>query len=107
MKKTLIPFFWRMVVSMFMGVIIARGATTTSSNRLALPEVGSASLNIITPNLLELNLVTTKAPPPARVTEWNFVAGNFQYLLPAITKFTVTVDGVPVLVQSVGFRRRP
>ena len=74
---------------------------------LLLPAIGSAELKIIKPDLLELNLVTTKAPPPARVTEWNFVASNFQYLLPAANKFVVLADGLPVTVQSVGFKRRP
>jgi hypothetical protein len=88
-------------------VLWIRPAVFADDISLALPEIGSASLKILAPDLLELSLVTTKAPPPARVTEWNFVAGNFQYLLPAVTKFSVTADGKPVLAQSVGFRRRP
>ena len=74
---------------------------------LKLPAVGSAQLRIIKPDLLELSLVTTKAPPPARVTQWNFVAANFQYLLPLPARFLVMADGVPVPVESVGFKRRP
>jgi hypothetical protein len=74
---------------------------------LRLPAVGAAELRIIKPDLLEVNLVTTKAPPPARVTQWNFVAANFQYVLPPAGKFQVTANGSPIPVQSVGFKRRP
>ena len=74
---------------------------------LSMPAVGTAGLKVIAPDLLELTLITTKAPPPARPTQWNFVAANSQYVLPAIGKFLVTADGLPALVQSVGFKRRP
>ena len=82
-------------------------ATTLVDAPLALPEVGTAELKILKPDLLELTLITTKAPAPARPTEWNFVAANFQYLLPTASKFVVLADGLPVTVQSVGFKRRP
>jgi hypothetical protein len=74
---------------------------------LILPPVGTTALRILAPDLLELTLISTKQPPPARVTQWNFVAGNLQYALPAPAKFSVSADHLPVLVQSVGFRRRP
>src|SRR5687768_3370286 len=74
---------------------------------LRLPSVGTTELRILAPDLLELTLISTKNPPPARVTQWNFVAANFQYVLPAVTKFAVTADDAPIAVQSVGFRRRP
>ncbi|MGZ8920101.1 MAG: glycoside hydrolase family 9 protein [Limisphaerales bacterium] len=81
--------------------------TRSFDGPLALPAVGDSQLRIVKSDLLELTLITTKAPAPARPTQWNFVAGNFQYALPAPAKFLVTVDNVPVLVQSVGFKRRP
>ena len=74
---------------------------------LYLPVVGDSQLRIVKPDLLELSLITTKGTPPARPTQWNFVAANLQYVLPAATKFLVTVDNLPVAVQSVGFKRRP
>ncbi|MDB6039048.1 MAG: hypothetical protein JWM99_2889, partial [Verrucomicrobiales bacterium] len=89
------------------GSIVGYSPLCADEIPLALPAVGDAALRILSPDILELSLVTTKSPPPARVTQWNFVAGNFQYLLPAATKFVVTADGLPVVVQSVGFRRRP
>ncbi|HUS34662.1 MAG TPA: glycoside hydrolase family 9 protein [Verrucomicrobiae bacterium] len=72
-----------------------------------LPPVGEAQLRIIKPDLLELSLVTTKAPAPARPTQWNFVAGNFQYALPAAAKFLVRANGAQIGVKSIGFKRRP
>ena len=87
------------------GILLAEPASIDQP--LSLPLVGSASLKVLAPDLLELTLITTKAPAPARPTNWNFVAANFQYLLPAPSKFIVTADGLPVLVQSVGFKRRP
>jgi len=74
---------------------------------LLMPPVGSAELRILAPDLLELSLVTTKEAPPARPTQWNFVAANFQYVLPSVSKFAVKMDEAPVQVQSVGFKRRP
>jgi hypothetical protein len=75
-------------------------------NPLRLPQVGNHELRILTPTLLELFLVTTKAPDPARVTEWDFVDEKFKLRLPAATEFAVEVNGAKVDVESVGFRRR-
>src|SRR5688500_7938569 len=74
---------------------------------LVLPAVGDSQLRILKPDLLELSLITTKLAPPGRPTQWNFVAANFQYVLPAPTKFVVMADQTPIIVQSVGFKRRP
>lgn len=88
-------------------VLTSFAGTENFDAPLMLPAVGSTQLRIIKPDLLELSLITTKAPPPARVTQWNFVAANFQYLLPVPAKFLVMADGLPVLVEGVGFKRRP
>ena len=88
-------------------VLTSVAGTENFDAPLKLPTVGSAQLRIIKPDLLELSLVTTKAPAPARVTQWNFVAANFQYLLPVPAKFLVMSDGLPVPVESVSFKRRP
>ncbi|HVK59237.1 MAG TPA: glycoside hydrolase family 9, partial [Candidatus Kapabacteria bacterium] len=74
---------------------------------LSLPEVGDSQLRVLAPDLLELTLITTKAPPPARPTQWNFVAGNFQYALPSAAKFLVKANDSTLTVQTVGFKRRP
>ncbi len=73
---------------------------------LRLPEVGSSQLQILAPTLLELTLVTTKKPAPARVTQWDFVSVDGKLRLPSPAEFTVLVDGKTVPVKTVGFRRR-
>src|SRR5207248_218721 len=73
-----------------------------------LPKVGDYSLRILTPNVLELLSITSKAPDPARVTTWDLVDTNYQFSAPGSSNFTVTVNGAPVTIQSVlGFKRRP
>jgi len=85
----------------------SQSRSASMDDPLVMPEVGSAQLKVIAPDLLELALITTKGVPPARPTIWNFIAVNGQYALPSVGKFVVTADGLPVVIQSVGFRRRP
>ena len=68
---------------------------------LHLAPVGANVLRVLSPNLLELTLITTKQPDPAPVGSWNF-ANN----LPSSSKFTVTINGQAVSVSAVGFKRR-
>jgi hypothetical protein len=92
-------------------------ATGTSSNNaptgnemddtnLILAAVGDHALRVLSPTLLELRQITTKAPDPATVSTWNLVDANGNPISPAPTRFTVTVGGQTVAVTSVGFRRR-
>jgi hypothetical protein len=92
-------------------------ATGTSSNNastgnemddtnLILASVGDHALRVLSPTLLELRQITTKAPDPATVSTWNLVDANGQPISPAPARFTVTVGGQTVAVTSVGFRRR-
>lgn len=76
------------------------------SNAIKLPGIGSHSLNVLTSRLLELNLVNTKSPDPARVTSWDFVE-NFSLALPDLKGIFVTADSQPVRIESLGFKRRP
>ncbi len=73
---------------------------------LILPSVGDHALRVLTPTLLELRQITTKAADPAQVSSWNFVGKNGQSTLPAPAQFTVTVGTGTVAVTAVGFRRR-
>ena len=75
-------------------------------NQLALPVVGTSQLRILSPNLLELTRITTEAPPPAKLTEWDFVDTAGQVHLPESSKFLVLVGTTKINVQRVGFRRR-
>lgn len=81
--------------------------TAPAANPLALREVGSAQLTVLSPTLVELSLVTTKDPDPAPVTKWNFVGPNFSLSIPAASEFSVDADGSAIPVSEVGFKRRP
>jgi hypothetical protein len=72
-----------------------------------LPKIGDNTLHVLSPNLLELKLINTKQPDPARVTAWDLVDANGQLQTPAASSFEVTADGKPIGVASVGFKRRP
>jgi hypothetical protein len=73
---------------------------------LATPAVGDNALRVLTPTLLELRQLNTKAPDPAQVSSWNLVDGSGKFTAPGVNEFTVTVDGTAVAVTAVGFRRR-
>src|SRR5438445_11814562 len=70
---------------------------------LALPQVGANQLRVLAPRLLELTLVTTKKPDPARVEQWDFVSDNGQARLPEIKEFLVSVGNKTIPVTAVGF----
>lgn len=72
-----------------------------------LPSVGANTLNVLTPGLLELVLVTSKDSATAPSSAWDFVDANSRFTAPPAGAFQVTVDGQPVTVTSVGFKRRP
>ena len=78
----------------------------TNSFSLALPVVGENELRIVSPTVLELCLVTTKKPDPARVETWDFVSADEKLQLPAISQFAVRIGNENVPVKAVGFRRR-
>lgn len=71
-----------------------------------LPNIGQNMLRMLTPTLLELNLITTK-PAGGSVSAWDFVNSSGSLQLPSISQFVVTANGSPIAVQSLGFKRRP
>ncbi len=71
------------------------------------PAVGASTVHVLTPYLLEVKLISTKDPDPARVARWDFVDGSGQFNPPPLSAFQVMVDGQPVAVTTVGFKRRP
>jgi len=73
---------------------------------LIVPSVGDHALRVLTPTLLELREITTKAPDPAAATRWNFVNAAGQSTAPSASQFHVTVGGTTVAATAVGFRRR-
>src|SRR5712671_6250517 len=86
---------------------ITPGVSIVDYTTLALPPVGTNTLHVLTPTLLELKLINTKQPDPARVTQWDLVDANNQFLTPSTSAFAVTANGQSVSVTAVGFKRRP
>ncbi|MBI3191698.1 MAG: glycoside hydrolase family 9 protein, partial [Pedosphaera parvula] len=81
--------------------------STVDYVNLQLPKVGDTAMHILSPTLIELHRINTKQPDPATVTDWNFVDATGNFIAPALAEFVVTVDGLPAVVQAVGFKRRP
>jgi len=78
----------------------------TNADPLHLPLVGQNELHILSSNVLEVKLITTKSLA-AGVGQWDFVSALGLPMLPASAKFVVLVDGKPDLVSAVSFKRRP
>ena len=78
----------------------------TNADPLHLPLVGQNELHILSSNVLEVKLITTKSLA-AGVGQWDFVSALGLPMLPASAKFMVLVDGKPDLVSAVSFKRRP
>ena len=74
---------------------------------LQLPKPGDHTLHVLTPTMLELQLVNLKPVDPATVSQWNWVSTSGQFSAPALSKIAVTVNGNPVSVTRAGFKRRP
>jgi len=83
------------------------GLTSVDDMMLQLPQVGDNALHILTPTLLELNLITSKAADPAPVTNWNLVNASSQFVAPTRSALAVTVNGQAASILSIGFKRRP
>src|SRR4051794_2418141 len=96
-----------LIAEMSMGQNNMTGVTALDYVNLALPKVGSNSLHVLTPVLLELKLINTKQPDPARVTQWDLVDSNNQFVAPPTSSLSVTINGQPVAVTALGFKRRP
>src|SRR5436190_1912128 len=78
-----------------------------SEMALQLPKVGDHSLRILAPNLLELVLINTKQPAPARVNTWDWVDEQGNFVRPDISRIRVSVNGQNKTITGVGFKRRP
>src|SRR6185437_7282701 len=73
----------------------------SDDNPLAMPPVGAHQLRVLAPDLLELTLITTKAPDSG-VTIWNFINSSGHADLPGTKAFSVSVNGRSDVVKSVG-----
>lgn len=111
MKKFLCCF---VPAAIFAAALFAAGNPVTVSPperlegaNLAMPQPGESALRVLSPTLLELTRINTKAPDPARVDSWDFVDASGVLTAPAAASFSVSVNGQPAAVQGVGFKRRP
>jgi hypothetical protein len=86
--------------------LAAQEPVISDDNPLSMPPVGAHQLRIISPTILELTLVTSKKTESSPVTDWNFVTDDGQAHLPQPRQFSVSVEGHPCAVASVGFKRR-
>src|SRR3954454_17426104 len=97
--RGLFPFctFW-----LWLGLTLlslnGRGADLPMDDSLSLrmPVVGDHQLRVITPTLLELTLITTKAADPATLSQWNFVDANGTLTLPSTSQFSVSANAQSV-----------
>jgi hypothetical protein len=99
-------FFGRALAFCFVAKLLAGESHLQDNDPLRLPAVGSYELRDLSPTLLELTQVTTKAPDPARPDVWDFVDVDGQIHLPKAGQFVVQADGRVIAVAKVGFRRR-
>ena len=76
-------------------------------NPLAMPPIGHSQLRILSPAILELTLIATKAPDPEPPAQWNFVDPNFNLSLPASSEFVVRAGTNTLSIATIGFKRRP
>jgi hypothetical protein len=80
---------------------------SVDGTKLRIPKVGHNTLHVLSPNVLELVRVNGKPSAGSPVDSWDFVNSSGSFNAPAASRFSVTVNGKAVAVQSVGFKRRP
>jgi hypothetical protein len=81
-----------------------------------MPSPGFHELRLLTPQTLELTLVTGKKPDPARLEQWDFIDAKGEPHLPAAKQFEVSVGSMAgkeasrttstIEVAGIGFKRR-
>ncbi|EEF61780.1 glycoside hydrolase family 9 protein [Pedosphaera parvula] len=97
----------------FLAALLVPGFLNCASAAIPLPidiqtpAPGDHALRILSPNLLELFLVNTKQPDPARVNDWDWVNDQQTFVSPDMSSVRVIVNGQTNLVTGVGFKRRP
>ncbi len=83
------------------------GVQLNDINPMRMPAIGDYGVRVLTPTLIEVTYINTKAKDPATVADWNFVDSSGNLSAPSTSEFTVTANGQSIGVQSVGFKRRP
>lgn len=87
-----------------------RYASNTDSEaaylNLALPQIGDHLMTVLSSTVIELKRISGKASPTSPVDGWDFIDATNTCTL-ASGDFTVTLNGAPVSVSFLGFKRRP
>src|SRR5262249_23273801 len=73
------------------------GLSISDYATLALPPVGTNSLKVLAPTILQLTLINTKPSPTAAPSAWDLVDSSGNFKNPGTGAFTVLVNG-----QTVG-----
>lgn len=100
---------FRQLVVLAVCLVVASEASAGSApetTALQLPKPGDCELKILAPDVLELTLITTKDPDPARPRWFDFANDKGKAHLPSAREFTVTAGERPLSVKAVGFKRR-
>ena len=113
MRRYLKAFFHaaRCVLHILPGLLallsLERAAANDALASLHIPEPGDNMLHMLAPLVLELVLVNTKQPDPARVDSWDWVTDQGSFAPPDMSSIRVIVNGQTNSVTGVGFKRRP
>jgi hypothetical protein len=100
--------FPAVVLAFCLGVSAAWGADGIFPDPGALPAPGAMDLQALTPGMLEVREVDGRTGWDKPVTHWAALENpDFSINVPAATDFSVKVNGKPVGVAEVGFRREP
>ncbi|HWA25480.1 MAG TPA: glycoside hydrolase family 9 protein [Lacunisphaera sp.] len=70
------------------------------------PAEAGATLRVLAPDLLEIELIQAKPPGPDGGKAWNFATPSAALKIPGPGQFAVTAGGQPVPVAAVGLKRR-
>jgi hypothetical protein len=97
---------WPGFLSAVLILAAAQAMASAWDNPLELAKPGFHELRVLSPTVLELTLVTTKASESSPVSQWNFVSDKGAGKLPPPADFVVLAEGKPVSVSRVGFKRR-
>jgi len=98
--------FWCLIASTLLSAQHLPGVTPDDVD-INTPQPGDHALRILTPTLLELFLVNTKQPDPARVDTWDWVDSQQRFMATNMPGLRVIVGGQSVGIAGIGFKRRP
>lgn len=74
---------------------------------LHIPNPGDCTLRILSPNLLELTFINTKASGASTVDSFDWINAQGNFAPPSLSSVRVIVNGQTNTVSGVGFKRRP